>query len=586
MSLIKKEKANIADVFNNYIQNFESIYIEQLYNIIYNKNTDNIYSYITKYIKSSKRKIIDCIKKNRFSINDLMNTINKYKQKFVFLLNLNTKYNNNMNNIIFNELIIEQNISLLIYSELYSNNIKLHYFLKNTKPFDNKNIDIFNYSYNKYIIEMLKLNIIESDSLLYNNMILHYHIILYNKKSKLFIQDNNYLESIIIKNYNNLFQKEEPFIFIINNINYLANLATKYYNKPDGVKFIKLIISKCILDERLYEQNINIFTKYFINIMQTNMNVKYILSLFINNNIYFTKFITIFTYIIYEFCNSNKIDNINFMIYKVGSIITDYHIFKIKFFEKIKEINTKFLLNCSKKILYSKDNILAGISPDLYEYINNIYNDFVKFDNNCIINPYYWSINNSEKYIIDEKNNKHMKLNHLHMGKTIINFNYMNNVVKLTMLPLQFHIFSYFNEHMKFPDKLGTYNKNDITKVIKSFTNSNLIIFNDNKYTINDDIKNINTNLIDIYYNSDNTSINSTKKSTFVMDIKYIIATNIKKFLKIKANNFDNIYKYLVDKLNIDIYNITNKQITNTLEYMIKQDYIYHANNMYHNTIY
>ena len=154
------------------------------------------------------------------------------------------------------------------------------------------------------------------------------------------------------------------------------------------------------------------------------------------------------------------------------------------------------------------------------------------------------------------------------------------------MLPLQFHIFSYFNEHMKFPDKLGTYNKNDIDKVIQSFINSNLIIFNNSKYTINDDIKNINTNLIDVYYNSDNTIINSIKKSTFVMDIKYIIAENIKNFLKIKANNLDNIYKYLVDKLDINIYNITNKKITNTLEYMIKQDYIYLANNMYHITLY
>ena len=72
-----------------FIKNFNSIYIEKIYNIINHNNDDikNIYNFIKKYVITNRKKIIDCIKKKRFSINELQDFINNIK-KNLFLLKM------------------------------------------------------------------------------------------------------------------------------------------------------------------------------------------------------------------------------------------------------------------------------------------------------------------------------------------------------------------------------------------------------------------------------------------------------------------------------------------------------------------
>ena len=158
-------------------------------------------------------------------------------------------------------------------------------------------------------------------------------------------------------------------------------------------------------------------------------------------------------------------------------------------------------------------------------------------------------------------------------------------MINLYMLPIQYEMFKYFNNNNVFPKTLGNYSKNYLNKVVLSFINSKLILYNNNVYTINSDFKQINTNLIEVFYINKINKIKNIKKQN-ALDIKYVIAANINKCLKHKSNDINGIYKYLKEKLNIDIFDINRKNISNTINYMIKQEYISKNNNIYTKLLY
>ena len=62
--LRKIDNSKLSELLDYYIINFNSIYIEKIYNIInYNNNTKYVYKFIRNYILQSRKKIINCIKK-------------------------------------------------------------------------------------------------------------------------------------------------------------------------------------------------------------------------------------------------------------------------------------------------------------------------------------------------------------------------------------------------------------------------------------------------------------------------------------------------------------------------------------------
>ena len=256
-----------------------------------------------------------------------------------------------------------------------------------------------------------------------------------------------------------------------------------------------------------------------------------------------------------------------------------------------KNINNIYLLNkiIKKNNIYNLSNNLTNILLNnknvLSEYLYNIYIDYsASTKNNININPYYWSINNNN-YIENYSNSKYNYLEYLHFGKTTINFEYKDNMINLTMLPIQYEIFKYFNENNIFPKKLGNYSKDYIDKVILSLVNSKLILYYNNIYNINTDFKQVNKNLIEVFYTNKINKVKNIKRENAI-DIKYVLATNINKYLKSKENNLDNIYNYLIKTLNINLFNINKKNIRDTLDYMIKQEYITKNNNMYMKLLY
>ena len=346
-------------------------------------------------------------------------------------------------------------------------------------------------------------------------------------------------------------------------------------------------------------KNDKFFTFYFeLNdyIIQNNKYYKLsIIKIFQKNPMILNKFIQHTILMIYNIMtNSNLEEKYNILIKIINNINILFNfneIFKIKFMNIFKNTNNIFLLDK----LINKNNIInfnsvlkkmlkININP-LSEYIYNIYFDYYKSTKkNIIINPYYWSINNNY-YLKLNQDFKYKYLEYLHFGKIIINFEYNNNIINLTMLPIQYEMFKYFNNNNVFPKTLGNYSKNYLDKVVLSFTNSKLILYNNNTYIINNDFKQVNTNLIEVFYTNKINEIKSNKKQN-ALDIKYVIATNINKCLKHKSNDINGIYQYLKEKLNIDIFNISRKNISNTLDYMIKQEYISKNNNIYTKLLY
>ena len=616
LDILKKVDNNkLNDLLQLFIKNFNSIYIEKIYNIINhdNDNINKLYDFIKKYVIMNRKKIIDCIKKKRFSINELQNFINNIKTKFIFIKNVDTNFNNNINKIIFNQFIINPNICMLIYKNIIINNTKFIYYLQKILKSNNTNtstIYFFVNGFAKYIIEDIMIKINKTNSPLNDYKLVYYYIennfYNFNLYSKIFNINNfkNFVYNELLLKINNELNKYN-YMFIVNNMLLFNNIIKnfEYHNIKEIIILKKKILEYTFGNINFYNIPIDIFFKFFIEVSHfIVVNDKdfrlNIISIFLKDNKLLEKFINYIVVKIYELINYNNninitiknIQYIDILLKNISIILNSNELFKIKFMNIFKNINNIYLLNkiIKKNNIYNLSNNLTNILLNnkdvLSEYLYNIYIDYsASTKNNININPYYWSINNNN-YIENYSNSKYNYLEYLHFGKTTINFEYKDNMINLTMLPIQYEIFKYFNENNIFPKKLGNYSKDYIDKVILSFVNSKLILYN-NTYSINTDFKQVNKNLIEVFYTNKISKVKNIKRENAI-DIKYVLATNINKYLKSKENNLDNIYNYLTKTLNINLFNINKKNISDTLDYMIKQEYITKNNNMYMKLLY
>lgn len=623
LDIFKKVDNNkLNDLLQLFIKNFNSIYIEKIYNIINhdNNNIKKLYDFIKKYVIMNRKKIIDCIKKKRFSINELQNFINNIKTKFIFIKNVDKNFNDNINKIIFNQFIINPNICMLIYKNIIINNTKFIYYLQKILKSNNTytpEMLFFVNGFAKYIIEDIMIKINKTNSLLNDYKLVYYYIennfynfnlyskMLYSNQSLILHHFKKAVYNELLLKINNELNKYN-YMFIVNNMLLFNNIIKnfKYHNIKEIIILKKKILEYTFGNINFYNIPIDIFLKFFIEVSHfIVVNDKdfrlNIISIFLKDNKLLEKFINYIVVKIYELINYNNnititIKNtkyIDVLLKNISIILNSNELFKIKFMNIFKNINNIYLLNkiIKKKYIYNLSNNLTNILLNnkdvLSEYLYNIYIDYsASTKNNININPYYWSINNNN-YIQNNSNSKYNYLEYLHFGKTTINFEYKDNMINLTMLPIQYEIFKYFNENNIFPKKLGNYSKDYIDKVILSLVNSKLILYCNNIYNINTDFKQVNKNLIEVFYTNKINKVKNIKRENAI-DIKYVLATNINKYLKSKENNLDNIYNYLIKTLNINLFNINKKNIRDTLDYMIKQEYITKNNNMYMKLLY
>ena len=609
----KVDDTKLNELLQLFIKNFNSIYIEKIYNIINhdNNNIKDIYNFIKKYVITNRKKIITCIKKKRFSIDELQNFINNIKTKFIFIKNIDKNFNNNINTIIFNQFIINPNICMLIYKNIINNNTKFIYYLQKILKSNNNQESInkvlfFTNGFARYIIEDIIVKINKSNSLLNDYKLVYYYIennfYNFNLYSKILntINFKKFVYNELLLKINSELDKSN-YMFIVNNMLLFNNIIKQFkdYNIKEIIIFKKKVLEYTFNNNNFYKIPIETFYKFFVDvsyyIIANDKNFKLnIISIFLKDNKLLEKFINYIIVGTYQSINYNT--NIHILIETIQrlDILLNYNeLFKIKFMNVFKNINNIFLLNkltqkdkvLEPRLINSLKNVLLLDKNVLFEYLYNIYSDFsASTKNNININPYYWSINNNN-YVNTYSNSKYNYLEYLHFGKTVINFEYKDNMINLTMLPIQYEMFAYFNKNNVFPKKLGNYSKNYIDKVILSLVNSKLILCNNNTYSINTDFKQVNKNMIEVFYTNKITKIKNVRRENAI-DIKYVLATNINKYLKNKENNLDNIYNYLIKTLNIDLFNINKKNINDTLDYMIKQEYIAKNDNMYMKLLY
>jgi hypothetical protein len=609
----KVDDTKLNELLQLFIKNFNSIYIEKIYNIINhdNNNIKKIYNFIKKYVITNRKKIIACIKKKRFSIDELQNFINNIKTKFIFIKNIDKNFNNTINKIIFNQFIINPNICMLIYKNIINNNTKFIYYLQKILKSNNNQESItkvvfFINGFARYIIEDIIVKINKSNSLLNDYKLVYYYIennfYNFNLYSKI-LNTRDFKKSV----YNELLLKinieldKSNYMFIVNNMLLFNNIIKQFkvYNIKEIIIFKKKVLEYTFNNNNFYKIPIEIFFKFFVEvshyIIANDKNFKLnIISIFLKDDKLLEKFINYIIAGTYHSINCNT--NIHILIETIQrlDILLNYNeLFKIKFMNIFKNINNIFLLNkltqkdkvIESSLMNSLKNVFLHDKNVLFEYLYNIYSDFsASTKNNININPYYWSINNNN-YVNTYSNSKYNYFEYLHFGKTVINFEYKDNMINLTMLPIQYEIFAYFNKNNVFPKKLGNYSKDYIDKVILSLVNSKLILCNNNTYSINTDFKQVNKNLIEVFYTNKINKIENVRRENAI-DIKYVLATNINKYLKSRENNLDNIYNYLIKTLNIDLFNINKKNINDTLDYMIKQEYIAKNDNMYMKLLY
>lgn len=608
----KVDDTKLNELLQLFIKNFNSIYIEKIYNIINhdNNNIKNIYNFIKKYVITNRKKIIACIKKKRFSIDELQNFINNIKTKFIFIKNIDKNFNDDINKIIFNQFIINPNICMLIYKNIINNNTKFIYYLQKILKSNNNQESItkvlfFINGFARYIIEDIMVKINKTNYLLNDYKLVYYYIennfYNFNLYSKI-LNTRDFKKSVyneLLLKINNELNKSN-YMFIVNNMLLFNNIIKQfeYYNK-EIIVFKKKVLEYTFNNNNFYKIPIEMFFKFFVEvshyIIANDKNFKLnIISIFLKDDKLLEKFINYIIVGTYHSINYNT--NMHILIETIQrlDILLNYNeLFKIKFMNVFKNINNIFLLNkltqkdkiLKPRLINSLKNLLLHDKNVLFEYLHNIYNDFsASTKNNININPYYWSINNNN-YVNTYSNSKYNYLEYLHFGKTVINFEYKDNMINLTMLPIQYEIFAYFNKNNIFPKKLGNYSKDYIDKVILSFVNSKLILYNNNTYSINTDFKQVNKNLIEVFYTNKINKIKNVRRENAI-DIKYVLATNINKYLKSRENNLDNIYNYLIKTLNIELFNINKRNISDTLDYMIKQEYIAKNDNMYMKLLY
>ena len=430
------DKKNIHELLSLYIKEFNYVYIQDIYNIVSRKNNIvKVYEFIKKYILYSKKNIIECIKKNRFSIDELIKFINNIKTKFIFIKNFDKNFNKKMNNIIFNNIIINPNICMLIFKNIIDNNLKfIHYLQKILKSnYENPNFIFFQNSFIKYIFTNIMLKINSTNNILNDYKLIYYYI---ENNSNLFHIYTKLFNKIKFKNniYNYLTKKyiseinEKNYIFIVNNLSFLYKIIKTTVSIEDIILLKKKILKYTIENINLYNISNNKFFKFFLElnyyIILGDKQLKLsIIKIFQKNSIILNKFIHHLIQMIYNIMTgllkeSNHL--LSEIINSINILFNFNEIFKIKFMNIFKNTNNIFLLDK----LTNKNNII-NFNPvlkkmlkmsmnSLSEYIYNIYFDYYKSTKkNIIINPYYWNINNNN-YLKLNQDLKYKYIEYLH----------------------------------------------------------------------------------------------------------------------------------------------------------------------------
>lgn len=640
-------KQQLKSIINQFIENYfitnKIVVLPSLMHQI-NFNDDIIdYNIIISYLSQSRKNMRNNIKRQTFNFNNLIefieNTTNKIKY-IVSILNLNeinrnifvNNYLSQLLKYILSDSIISIFIENILISLDFNKKEIISKYFKLMKDIDKENkffIDFINSIGKNFIINNINIPIPDN---LKNIQLLIDNINQYKLVSEYynFINDNNINNIIIINGIIPAFSKIldlgniDDIIFICENfgdelfkiikisenkfnmLKFTTTISNIIMNNNDNIllciKLLSLYSLYCDIKNipnNLYKNklfnDIIIIIEYFNNLV---INKKYTMAFNISKLFYLCpdRDILINKYkeylikrMIILWKNTNYKELIDFELLIYNNIITK--IYNIKESNHIYRIIHNYLDSINMNLKYSS-NILNTLIIDHDIWDINMTNGIVNM--NQLVNYNSEFSNTLVKYTeFFEKNNKKETLFwSLHYGEIIIT--YENHKIK--MLPIHFMILELFDkkDSIMYNDIINmqfftTYNEKFRHDILNSLFISNLLNSNNvnqhNIITLNNN-KQYKDDIIKIFFNISDYDIviNKRKEHDLIISRKDIINTNINSILKKnKELTKEELYSILIE--NIKLFVVTNDLFEESLQHLIKMDYIEY-NNMKYQKIY
>ena len=262
-------------------------------------------------------------------------------------------------------------------------------------------------------------------------------------------------------------------------------------------------------------------------------------------------------------------------------------IFGEKEIRKIKKCIADYVSSCDQNNMFGPQNFITTMITTSYEAWNINYNNGFLDKFNCEINYKCGLLNFIEKYnkfyssIINDKK-KLLWL--LQYGEVEVEYNNYT----LIMLPIQLLILDLFHCNNSIDIKeilsnklFSNYQSDYLNKIITSLVISGLLNKNNNILTLTSNVNN--TDLINIYYNCNNgletDEITISVDELIIHSRKDIMSTWINHLLKKGDKTFDELFSIISGE--IKLFSLDKPLLQNSIDYMIKQDYIRKENDYY-----
>tara|TARA_B100000767_G_C19777811_1_gene543770 strand:+ start:5810 stop:7786 length:1977 start_codon:yes stop_codon:yes gene_type:complete len=531
------------------------------------------FSEIDTFVENFKKNIIEDTKIRYIFFKNLLSD-KEETQRFIKLIFFLDKYNNFYNDFLegYGEYILSDNYinfgKGMCHLELYNlyQNFKIvksykrlfrsENFLKHIKikllDLLAKFVKIEENRIQKFIInnsEMCKDLILMSDEINYKQDLLVSIFVLLDKHDFLvknlvsvfeFVSKiNNHLDKVKTTFVKKILMKQ-----IANDYNKIDVLIDYIISGDMNKNFINLISSNELVVNYIHEQMKKKLSTLIIN-QHIGMKQLYKLEKLLENSV-FKKLHHDISIIIYD----------NDFSEKFSKNISEN--FNIK--TTIYALNSNFwALNFSEGFIETKKSIW-DLSSDKTNNFNNIYR--------IICSSYSIATNDKRKFRLIG-----------HLGNVEFDYTSDNITKKIRMLPIQSYLFQKIYDYsleisrkeLKTDKSINNYNSKFINELINSLIKGNIIIEKDNFLSVNTDISNIKTDYVDILYTD---SVKKVMKYQPVYDKTTVISCWINKFVKLNNCKLGDLYKKIVTELDCGVIKINKSEFNNTIEQMVKNDYI------------
>ena len=375
----------------------------------------------------------------------------------------------------------------------------------------------------------------------------------------------------------NIFVLLDKNNFLVNNLPSVFNFVSKINSNLDKVKtiFCKKILMKQIATD---------FKK-------VDFMIDYILSGKMNK-----KFISLIS------SNDLVVNYINEQIKKKLSILIINQNISMKVLQKLQDL----FENSIFKKLHHDISIILSDNDFSKKFSKNVSENFNINTTIYALNSNFWALNFSEGFIetknstweictdkIDNFDNiyniicssysiatddKRKFRLIAHLGNVEFDYTLDNIKKKIRMLPIQSYLFQKIYDHNEITRKelrqdksISNYNFKFINELIDSLITGGIVLESDNKLTVNSDIKNIDSDYVEILYAD---CVKKVMKYTPVFDKSTVISCWVNKFLKINEHKLEELYEKIRTELDCGVITINEYEFDETIDKMIKNDYI------------